>query len=142
MPSSSTPPARAIITSIQRSTHLIASYLEREVPGLGHADARVLAALADGGSRTVAELHRDFGHKRSTLTSILDRLETRGLVTREIERIDRRSFRIRLTSRGAQTARRVAGAFRRVEARVGRATSDAAIRGFWVTLEGLERSLR
>ena len=142
MHSSPTPPAHAVISSIQRSTHLIAAYLERAVPGLGQADAHVLAALADAGSRTVAELHHDFGHKRSTLTSILDRLETRGLVTREIEPTDRRSVRIRLTSRGAHTARRVAGAFRRVEVRVGRATSETARRGFWATLEGLERSLR
>lgn len=142
MPSSLIPSAPAIIASIKRSTHLIASYLEREVPGLGQADAHVLAVLADAGSCTVAELHRDFGHKRSTLTSILDRLETRGLVTREIERTDRRSFRIRLTPRGAQTARRVARAFRKVDVRVGRATSEAALRGFWATLEGLERILR
>ena len=142
MPSSPTTRARAIIASIQRSTHLIAAYLERAVPGLGQADAHVLAALADAGSRTVAELHDDVGHKRSTLTSSLDRLETRGLVTREIEPTDRRSFRIRLTPRGAQTARRVAGVLRRVEARVGRSTSEAARRGFWATLEGLEKSLR
>lgn len=133
---------RAIILSIQRSTHLIASYVDRNVPGLGQADAHVLAALADAGSRTIADLHRDFGHRRSTLTSIVDRLETRGLVTREIEPADRRSFRVRLTPKGRQTARRIADVFRRIDARVGRAASEPAIRGFLATLDALERSLR
>jgi len=133
---------RAIIVSIQRSVHLIATYVDRLMPGLGQAEAHVLAALADTGSRTIADLHRDFGHRRSTLTSIVDRLEGRGLVTREIEPADRRSFRVRLTPRGAQTARRIGGVFRRIDARVGRAATEPALRGFWATLDALERILR
>jgi hypothetical protein len=46
-------------------------------------------------------LKRDFSffaHKRSTLTSILDRLATRNLITREVGKTDRRTFIVTLTS--------------------------------------------
>ena len=40
----------------------------------------ILALLATSGPATIAALHRGLAHKRSTLTSILDRLTVRGFV--------------------------------------------------------------
>lgn len=51
-----------------------------------------------------SELVRVFGHKPSTLTGILDRLEEKALVVREPNPEDRRSFLIRVTPRGGEIA--------------------------------------
>jgi DNA-binding MarR family transcriptional regulator len=74
---------------------------------LTQAEAHVLAQLERRGPMAIAALHQEFGHKRSTLTNILDRLENRKLVRRELNRDDRRSFIVSLTPQGRRTARRV-----------------------------------
>jgi DNA-binding MarR family transcriptional regulator len=75
----------------------------------------------------VGALHRALAHKRSTLTSILDRLVERGLVTREVAEQDRRAFMVRLTRRGSALATRVYERLEAVErAAIGDARSSAA----------------
>ena len=64
-------------------------------------------SLATSGPATIAELHRGLAHKRSTLTSILDRLSDRGYVTRDVGVADRRTFMITPTAKGLQIAKRV-----------------------------------
>ena len=94
-----------LIPAIHRATHQIGLYLDRfEDLGVTQAEAHILAHLAASGDTTVADLHRAFGHKRSTLTSILDRLVARMLVTREVSEADRRSFVVRLTRTGTPLA--------------------------------------
>jgi DNA-binding MarR family transcriptional regulator len=46
----------------------------------------------------------EFGHKRSTLTSILNRLEARELITCRVNSADRRSLLIGLTATGQKIA--------------------------------------
>lgn len=98
-----------LVPALHRATHAVAILLDR-APQLGvtQAEAHVLAHLADGGQATVAEIHQAFGHKRSTLTSILDRLEARALITREVSADDRRSFVVALTRQGRSLAAKVA----------------------------------
>ena len=94
-----------LIPSIHRATHQISLYLDRsEGIGVTQAEAHILAHLAANGESTVADLHRAFGHKRSTLTSIIDRLVARDLVTRDVSETDRRSFVVSLTRRGRALA--------------------------------------
>src|SRR5258708_37686258 len=73
-----------IVPSLQRATHAVALWLDASLRhlNLSQAEAHVLAALADMSPCSINDLHRGFGHKRSTLTSLLDRLERRGLVRR------------------------------------------------------------
>jgi DNA-binding MarR family transcriptional regulator len=54
----------------------------------------------------VGELHSGLAHKRSTLTSILDRLVERGFVIRETGAKDRRTFVVSLTRTGRPVAMR------------------------------------
>jgi DNA-binding MarR family transcriptional regulator len=97
-----------LIPAIHRATHAIALYLEQSREhSVSQAEAHILAHLAADGAATVAEIHRTFGHKRSTLTSILDRLDARGLVTREVSPDDRRSFVVKLTRPGKTLAAKV-----------------------------------
>src|SRR5258707_637847 len=92
-----------LIPAIHRAAHAIAVLLETP-PKLAvtQAEAHVLAHLVIEGDSTVAEIHHAFGHKRSTLTAILDRLETRGLIERRTSDEDRRSFIVSLTARGTR----------------------------------------
>jgi len=71
------------------------------------AEAHVLAHLHAVREATIAALHAEFGHRRSTLTSILERLEARGLVTRETDTHDRRSVNVRLTRSGSALAAKI-----------------------------------
>ncbi|SRR5258706_5496404 len=101
--------ALRLIPAVHRATHQIGLSLERaRALEVNQAEAHLLAHLAEHGDATIARLHQAFGHKRSTLTSILDRLADRGLVTRETDAADRRSFVVRLTPRGVKRARLVA----------------------------------
>lgn len=105
-----------LVFAIHRMTHEIAVALERANLGVNQPEAHILAHLAEGGSSTVADIHRTFGHKRSTLTSILDRLESRQLIERVINASDRRSFVVKLTNSGATVAGEVQMWLRALEA--------------------------
>jgi len=50
-----------------------------------------------------------FGLRRSTLTNALDRLERKGLLTRQLHPADRRTFLLELTPPGREAAGRVIG---------------------------------
>jgi DNA-binding MarR family transcriptional regulator len=114
-----------LVFAIHRMTHEIAIALERANLGVNQPEAHILAHLAENGASTVADIHRAFGHKRSTLTSILDRLESRQLIERAINPSDRRSFVVRLTHGGASAASEAQNWLRALEANVtGQLTDD------------------
>ena len=94
-----------LVPHIHRATHRIGLYLAalRE-HGLSQGESHILAQLAGSAPATIGDLHRGLAHKRSTLTSILDRLVERGLVTREFGSGDRRTFVITPTAKGRTVA--------------------------------------
>src|SRR5919204_362739 len=98
-----------VIADLERAVHLIGRHLEATVGDLRitQAEAHVLAQLARHGRTPIGVLHQRFGHKRSTLTSVLDRLERRGFARRELNPEDRRSFLVRLTPAGRRAAARI-----------------------------------
>lgn len=118
-----------LIPDLHRATHRVGLHLERVVPGMTQAEAHILAHLGSAGDCTIAELHQALAHKRSTLTSVLDRLEGRQLATRELDAADRRTFRIRLTPSGRALAAEVLASLEAIEARalarLGRVKLDA-----------------
>src|SRR5579864_6745843 len=116
-----------LIFSIHRVTHRIGLYIQRHAPGLTQAEAHILCHLHEFGDSSVAELHRAFAHKRSTLTSVLDRLDTRGWVRRESSRKDRRSFVVKLTRSGKTKAARIHRQLESLEAGVLRSTDRRAL---------------
>jgi DNA-binding MarR family transcriptional regulator len=95
------------VPAVHRATHRIGLYLAATGEGGSQGESHILAHLASSGPATIAELHRGLAHKRSTLTSILDRLTARGLITREVGAADRRTFVITPTAKGRAAARRV-----------------------------------
>jgi len=99
--------ALLLIPQIHRTTHQIGLYIERSGLGLNQGEAHIMAHLASAGDSTVGELHQAFAHKRSTLTSYLDRLAERRLIRREVRSQDRRTFVISLTPAGKLMARKI-----------------------------------
>ncbi len=119
-----------LIFGIHRATHRIGLYIQRQVPDLNQAEAHILCHLHEAGPSAVSELHRAFAHKRSTLTSVLDRLESRGLITRESSRKDRRSFVIGLTRAGKTKAAKIHRVLERLEAGALRGSNPEAVPQF------------
>jgi DNA-binding MarR family transcriptional regulator len=132
-----------LVAAIERTTHLIALHLDRELGGLGltQAEAHVLAELARDGPASPGDLHRRFGHKRSTLTSVLDRLEARGHVSRATDPHDRRSVVITLTRPGRTAADRVVRAVAALEQAVAAATPARDRLGFAAVLDAVEAAV-
>jgi DNA-binding MarR family transcriptional regulator len=96
-----------LVPPIHRATHRIGLYLATLPDGLSQGEAHILALLATSGPSTIADLHKGLAHKRSTLTSILDRLADRGLITRAVGTSDRRTFVVTPTATGRRVADRV-----------------------------------
>lgn len=93
-------------SGVHRAHRQAALYVERECRGLGLTgpEAHLLGYVQAHEPCPLSELVRVFGHKRSTLTGILDRFEHRGLLVRKLSADDRRSFRVSLTAKGRRTA--------------------------------------
>ena len=128
-----------LVPPIHRATHRIGLYLAAlRDAGLSQGEAHILALLASSAPATIAQLHRGLAHKRSTLTSILDRLAGRGLITREVGAADRRTFVITPTARGARIAKRVHRHLAALETAVLRDVSAEELRGFEKVLMAIE----
>ena len=124
---------------VHRATHRIGLYLDDlGETGLTQGEAHILAMLADSPPVKVADLHRGLAHKRSTLTSILDRLEHRGFITGEVGKTDRRTFLVMLTAKGRNLAGRVSRHLLDLEREVVRRVSFADIKGFKNVVSVLE----
>lgn len=138
-----------LVPPLHRAAHRIGLYLAA-VPvsrsagesssrqPLSQGEAHVLAQLAAASPASIAELHRGLAHKRSTLTSILDRLTARGLITREVGATDRRTFIVATTARGKEVARRVQRHLSELETSVEATLSDADVRGFLKVVAAVE----
>src|SRR5262249_53931501 len=132
-----------LVPAIHRATHRIGLYLaELREHGLSQGEAHILAHLATSGPARIGDLHRGLGHKRSTLTSILDRLTARGFVTRAVGVTDRRTFIITLTRRGRRIARQVYQHLSDLERSVARRVSSDELRAFAKVVSAVEEEAR
>jgi DNA-binding MarR family transcriptional regulator len=129
-----------LVHPVHRATHRIGLYVDDlGERGLTQGEAHVLALLAHSHRANVADLHRGLAHKRSTLTSILDRLARRGLVTRAVGETDRRTFIVKLTAKGRRLAQRVQHHLSALERAVVRRVNAADISGFNKVVAALEQ---
>lgn len=72
--------------------------------GLAPQEGHILSYLRSYAPCPIAEVVTVFGLRGSTATSVLDRLEDRGLLARRPNPDDRRSFLIDLTAEGRKAA--------------------------------------
>lgn len=99
--------------------------------GISPTQLNVIKLLDEIGDLSLSELGRRIAAQNSTVTGIVDRMVAAGLVTREQDKEDRRVWRIRLTPRGRDIARRVAVApwdlLRRALATLDKKDKDALV---------------
>jgi DNA-binding MarR family transcriptional regulator len=130
-----------MIAELERAVHLVAVHIERAAGDVGvtQAEAHVLAQLDRRGPQTVGELQRSFGHKRSTLTNVLDRLDLRGLIERRLNPQDRRSFIVATTRDGARAARHVTQVLDSLERKVRNEVTPRDVEGISAVADALAR---
>jgi DNA-binding MarR family transcriptional regulator len=122
----------SVIVALHQATHATLRALAARLVDLAltPAEQNVLAVLADDRSRAIGELAAATGTRPTTLTSVLDRLERRTLLTRELDPADRRSFLVTLTPAGRQAATAVHAAATEVERRALAGLTAAQVAGF------------
>lgn len=133
-----------ILSPLHRATRQISLHLEelfRDLPIQG-SEGHVLSFLASYAPASCGELARVFGLKPSTLTSLLDRLVERGLVTREVDPEDRRSVLVALTRDGKRTALRIDRGVRSFERRVLARLGPEDLRGFEAVIAAIAEETR
>src|ERR1043166_5720109 len=131
------------IHPVQRATHRIGLYVdELREQQLTQGEAHILALLAESSPLTVAELHRGLAHKRSTLTSILDRLADRHLITRTVAEAAPRPSVVGLTTPGRKIARKVHAHLSKLERAVSRRVKPTEVAGFNAVVAALEDEAR
>jgi DNA-binding MarR family transcriptional regulator len=128
-----------VILALHRATHATLHALGSRLAHLDlpAADINALANLATGGPRSIGTLATATATRPTTLTSVLDRLTRRGLVTRELDPADRRSFLVSLTPAGQHAAEQVAAAVRDLEHRVLASVTAADLAGFHTVIRAL-----
>lgn len=130
----------SILLALQRATHRTLNAVTAAVADLDltASEINALANLADGHKRNVRELSADTGTRPTTLTGVLDRLERRGYLTRELDAFDRRSFRLALTARGRTVAARVRRAVADLERDALTTVSPRQVAGYHAVVAALQ----
>ena len=131
-----------MVLALQRATHHTLRALSAALAdlNLSAAEINALANLGEGGTLSVRQLSERTGTRASTLTGLLDRLENRGYLARELDPADRRSFRLPLTDQGREVAARARAAITDLE-RTALSRLDAAqLAGYHAVISALEEA--
>jgi DNA-binding MarR family transcriptional regulator len=128
-----------VVLALHRATHATLHVLAARLAGLNlsASEINVLANLADGRNRSVGEIASGTATKPTTLTSVLDRLERRGYLTRDLDPADRRSFLVSLTADGRRSAAAVRAAVADLECAALAGVGDADLAGFLAVTRAL-----
>lgn len=108
---------------------------------LSMSEVFALAELSDSDSLSQQDLAERLGLEKSTVSRLAGNLERRGWLSRERDPANRRYYRLRLTVRGRDVARRTGGHFHVYHAALLRELTPAERAGLEVGLAGLIRAL-
>jgi DNA-binding MarR family transcriptional regulator len=99
----------SVASAIKHAMYAFHRTVDEKVTSLGLTSMQwgPLVLLASGKAATAAELARCNGVDTSTMTRMLDRLESKGLLTRTRSAADRRILDIALTDEGRRLAEKV-----------------------------------
>jgi len=124
---------------VQRTAHATIRALTAELAdqNLTGSEINALANLAGARACTVSQLAAAAGIAATTMTSVLDRLQSRGLVTRRSMPGDRRAVRVSLTVSGRDAAAAIAKAVTGMERRALAALPPGALADLRTVLDAL-----
>ena len=128
--------------ALQRATHHTLHSLSAMLSdlNLSAAEINALANLGEGGTLNIRQLSERTGTRASTLTSLLDRLENRGYLVRELDPADRRSFRLPLTKAGQAVAAQVLAAIADLERNALSRLDAAQLAGYHAVITALQEA--
>ena len=130
--------ALTFLSPLHRATRQIGLWFGQHLPSeLAGSEGHLLTYLVPYGPCQVSELVRIFGLKHSTMTSMLDRLEERGLIDRKDNPEDKRSFLVALTRKGRTAAARVNVLVEEIEREIGKRVSKRDLEGFQRVMEAV-----
>jgi MarR family transcriptional regulator, organic hydroperoxide resistance regulator len=134
-----------LLRALELAGHAVDQHLSRRLAqiDLTEAEGHVIFHLVEIGPQKLAgipDLNRAFGMRPSTLTSVLDRLENRRMITRKPNPGDRRSFLIGVTRSGRLAAGRVTAIFEELERSATSSVSARDMTGFHKVLTALRDS--
>jgi DNA-binding MarR family transcriptional regulator len=102
-PSPSGVPCISAIHRANRQAMLFIDELIRDLR-VSSSEAHLISFLHLFGPSSVGELVRVFGYRKPTMSSMINKLEQKGYLRRELSASDRRSLLIHLTARGHELA--------------------------------------
>jgi DNA-binding MarR family transcriptional regulator len=105
-------------------------------------EGHVLTYLRSYAPAAIGELVRVFGIKQSTFTSLIDRLQEAGLLRREINREDRRSFVLHITEEGRELAERLNRRLEALEDEIEKRASPRDVEGFQAVMAAVDEITR
>jgi DNA-binding MarR family transcriptional regulator len=96
--------ARTLVRLLPSIRRLLYDGMKREHPALPKTQLMVLMTLALDGPQTMTSIHQVIGIEKGSLTSVIDALVEKGLVSRGSESGDRRKIIVSLTEKGTSLA--------------------------------------
>jgi DNA-binding MarR family transcriptional regulator len=128
------------LSPLHRATRQIGLWFEEHLPDMIGTEGHMLTYLLPYGPCPVSDLVRVFGLKHSTMTSILDRLEKRGLIERTSNPSDRRSLLIGITRKGRTEATRVNALVEEIERAIDQRVSKRDLDAFRRVIKAVEEA--
>ncbi len=131
--------ALKFLSPIHNAGRQIGLYLEARNAemALSPTEGHLLSYLLSYSPAPVSEFHRVFGIKRSTLTSIFDRMEARGWVARGPSKRDRRAVLVDLTEHGRNRADAVQQSVEQLESGINHAVTPDELQGFIAVMSAI-----
>jgi DNA-binding MarR family transcriptional regulator len=131
--------ALEFLSPLHKATRQLTVYLEEPLgSGLTVTEGHLISYLNSYAPAAVGELVRVFGIKQSTFTSMLDRLEAAGLIRREMNLADRRSFLIHITDEGRAHAEESSRTLLELEDAIRSRVSPRDVQGFHAVMRAIE----
>ena len=134
--------ALRFLSPLHKASRQITLYLEESCDGWGvsPSESHLLSYLKSYAPCPIAEILRVFGHKPSTMTSMLERLDGDGLIHRDIDPDDRRSILVSLTGKGQRLATRINAAVKDLEDRIASHVNEREMAGFQAVMEAIAKA--
>jgi len=121
--------SESLVLVLQRTTHLTLHALSTRLAHLGLTPGEInaIANLAERDDQTVSELSKSIGTPASTMTSLLDRLAKRALITRRTPESNRRTVVVSLTPAGRTFAVEARTAMSEIDAELGARLTESDV---------------
>ena len=131
-----------VVRAVERSGQASSQYLAGQLARLSisTAEAHVLLHLRADRASSIGEVQRLFPRRSSTMTSVIDRLENKGLVDRELDPSDHRTFQLVLTAAGRVAAGKVIKIMTDFEVAIRSQVSEADLVGFFAVASAVDNA--